>query len=75
MCRDISPAWFIGNGSARPDMVDAMQHDLDHIRFNETVHQPGKADITARGQPIRQFSAADGPPARVPTPPYRPRTH
>ena len=45
------------------------------LRALRKMMYASKADIAARGQPIGQFSAADGPPARGPTPPYRPRKH
>ncbi|PWJ22222.1 dimethylsulfonioproprionate lyase DddP [Jannaschia seohaensis] len=36
-CCDMSRTWWIGDGPARPDIVDAMRHSLDHIRYNETL--------------------------------------
>jgi Xaa-Pro aminopeptidase len=43
MCCDISRTWWIGDGPARPDMVDAMRHALEHIRANEALLKPGVA--------------------------------
>jgi Xaa-Pro aminopeptidase len=41
MCCDISRTWWIGDAPARPDMIDAMRHAIEHIRYNETLLQPG----------------------------------
>ena len=41
ICVDISRTWWIGDRPPRPDMVEAMQHAMDHIQENMALLAPG----------------------------------
>jgi len=41
ICVDISRTWWIGDASARPDMIDAMLHGIEHIETNMEMLRPG----------------------------------
>jgi Xaa-Pro aminopeptidase len=42
MCADLSRTWWIGDDlPARPDMIDAMRHAVEHVRENEAMLAPG----------------------------------
>jgi len=41
LCCDISRTWWIGDGHARPDMIDAMKHAHEHIMTNVEMLKPG----------------------------------
>lgn len=41
ICVDISRSWWIGDEKARPDMIYAMQHGVEHIRTNMEMLKPG----------------------------------
>lgn len=41
ICIDISRTWWLGDGPARPDMISAYRHGLDHIAENMALLKPG----------------------------------
>jgi Xaa-Pro dipeptidase len=41
ICIDISRTWWIGQGKARPDMIDAMSHARDHVNDHVARLRPG----------------------------------
>jgi Xaa-Pro aminopeptidase len=41
MCVDISRTWWVGPGSPRPDMIEAMRHGHEHIMRNIDLLAPG----------------------------------
>ncbi len=41
ICVDISRTWWIGDQAPRPDMIDAMQHGVEHIMTNMQMLRPG----------------------------------
>lgn len=41
ICIDISRAWWIGDRPPRPDMIEAMQIGVEHIRTNMEMLKPG----------------------------------
>ena len=41
ICTDISRTWWVGDAAPRPDMIDAMQHGMDHIFTNMEMMKPG----------------------------------
>lgn len=41
ICVDISRTWWIGDRAPRPDMIEAMQHGVEHIQTNMTLLKPG----------------------------------
>ncbi|WP_417524790.1 dimethylsulfonioproprionate lyase DddP [Marinovum sp.] len=55
ICTDISRTWWIGEAPARPDMVDAMQHALEHIFTNMDMLAPGVniEDLSRNGHRLR----------------------
>ena len=64
ICIDISRTWWIGDRPARPDMIDAMCHALDHIETNARLLTPGThfSELTFGGHQLdpryeaRQYS-------------------
>ncbi|WGH78970.1 dimethylsulfonioproprionate lyase DddP [Jannaschia ovalis] len=55
ICADLSRTWWLGDGPARPDMIDAMRHALDHIRENAAMLRPGVSlrDLTFGAHVLR----------------------
>ncbi|MEN8676624.1 MAG: M24 family metallopeptidase, partial [Alteriqipengyuania sp.] len=49
ICVDISWTWWIGDQKPRPDMIEAMQIDVEHIQTNMEMLKPGVMipDLTA----------------------------
>ncbi len=41
ICIDISRTWWIGDQKPRPDMIEAMQIGMEHIRYNMDMLKPG----------------------------------
>ena len=41
ICVDISRTWWIGDRKPRPDMINAMQHAVEHIQTNMQMLKPG----------------------------------
>ncbi|MDP5362842.1 MAG: M24 family metallopeptidase, partial [Paracoccaceae bacterium] len=41
ICIDISRTWWIGDHKPRPDMIEAMQIGVEHIRHNMEMLKPG----------------------------------
>ena len=41
ICVDISRTWWIGDRAPRPDMIEAMQHGVEHIQTNMALLKPG----------------------------------
>ena len=41
ICIDISRTWWIGDQKPRPDMIEAMQVGVEHIRYNMEMLRPG----------------------------------
>ncbi|MGR3540642.1 MAG: dimethylsulfonioproprionate lyase DddP [Hasllibacter sp.] len=41
LCCDISRTWWIGDMPARPDMIAAMRHGIEHIEANISLLRPG----------------------------------
>ncbi|MFT6074751.1 MAG: Xaa-Pro aminopeptidase [Yoonia sp.] len=41
ICVDISRTWWIGDHKPRPDMIEAMQVGVEHIRYNMDLLKPG----------------------------------
>jgi Xaa-Pro dipeptidase len=48
ICVDISRTWWIGDQKPRPDMIEAMQIGVEHIRYNMDMLKPGMSlrDLT-----------------------------
>ncbi len=41
ICVDISRTWWIGDRAPRPDMIEAMQHGVEHIETNKQMLKAG----------------------------------
>ena len=41
ICVDISRTWWVGDTPARPDMIEAMKHGIEHIEQNMEMLRPG----------------------------------
>ncbi len=51
ICVDISRTWWFGPNGPRADMIDAMNHGIEHVRHNTALLRPGVRieDIVAAG--------------------------
>ena len=54
ICIDISRTWWIGDQNPRQDMIEAMQHAVEHIQHNMQLLLPGTPfeEITFKGHQL-----------------------